>query len=468
VTTVRQLERRMAAASGGDLVPKAPTGTTTLAVLGGAALSIVGLAVSMEFTSYDIWGAFWIGPLLMLACLPVARLAARAEGDERLVRWFMGAALLKVIVGPLTRYLTVDIAYGGTADSRRYDDAGAMLAPAFRRLDYQDLGEISGTRFIEVLTGQVYALTGATRLGGFFVFSFLAFLGMVAFHRAFTLGFPEGNARRHRLLLFLFPTMWFWPSSIGKDTWMVVCLGFAAYGLACTFHGRLRGLPIMALALWGAGIVRPHVVLIFLVGVAVALLVRYLPVSNPGPAASGFRRSAAAVLLTVLVAAATVAAGAAFEERFGLDRLDVVSAEEVLDETARRSAQGGSEFEAPNPSNLVGYVAAFVTVLYRPFLFEVSGVTALLSALEGTALLALTALAARRLIRVPGLVLRRAYVAFAAFYLLGFVYAFASVENFGILARQRTQVLPLLFVLLAVAHRRSTRRRPGDAQLASV
>src|SRR5256885_9971249 len=43
----------------------------------------------------------------------------------------------------------------------------------------------SGTRFMEILTGQVYALTGPTRLGGFKGFSWFSFLGGYPFYRAF-------------------------------------------------------------------------------------------------------------------------------------------------------------------------------------------------------------------------------------------------------------------------------------------
>lgn len=463
MTTVRELERRIAAEVG-DEPPRRRGNTATGGVVAVAAVSIVGLALTMDRTSYDVWAVFWIAPLLLLACLPVARAAARAEGDDDLVRWFMGAAFLKVVVGSVVRYITVDLAYGGS-DSDLYDSSGAALAPAIRALDYRDLGEISGTRFIEVLTGHVYAVTGATYLGGFMVFSFLGFLGMVGFHRAFVLGFPEGDARRHRFLLFLFPTMWFWGSGIGKDAWMVFCLGLAAYGLASALHGRFRGLPIAALALWGAGVVRPHVVLLFLVAVAVALLVRFLPVRSRNASGPSWRRSAGAVLMALVVGGTAVVAGAAFQEQFGLDQLDVVSADEVLDATTRRTGLGGSQFDAPEPTNPLGYVVVLGTVLFRPFPLEVSGGPALLSSLEGLVLLALSALALPRLLRIPGLLLRRPYVAFACLYLLGFAYAFASIENFGILARQRVQVLPLLFVLLAVHRRRAAKT---DAQVVSA
>jgi hypothetical protein len=42
------------------------------------------------------------------------------------------------------------------------------------------------------------------------------------------------------------------------------------------------------------------------------------------------------------------------------------------------------------------------------------------------------------------------YAAFAFFYSAGFIIAFSSVANFGILVRQRVQLLPLYLVLLSI------------------
>jgi hypothetical protein len=42
------------------------------------------------------------------------------------------------------------------------------------------------------------------------------------------------------------------------------------------------------------------------------------------------------------------------------------------------------------------------------------------------------------------------YVAFALVYSAGFIIAFSSIANFGILVRQRVQLLPLYVVLLSI------------------
>jgi hypothetical protein len=46
---------------------------------------------------------------------------------------------------------------------------------------------------------------------------------------------------------------------------------------------------------------------------------------------------------------------------------------------------------------------------------------------------------------------------------MGFVYGFAAVANFGILARERTQVLPFVFILLAIPAARG-RHAAGHVQ----
>jgi hypothetical protein len=52
-------------------------------------------------------------------------------------------------------------------------------------------------------------------------------------------------------------------------------------------------------------------------------------------------------------------------------------------------------------------------------------------------------------------------VAFILVYASGFVVAFASISNFGILARERVQLLPFFLVLLAAPGSRRARAAPA-------
>lgn len=411
---------------------------------------LVSLAYGMNHTSYLIWGGFWVAPALLVLSLPIANRAARLDGPA-IARLVMAAAVAKVVAAPLLRYWMAFILYGGSSDATLYHQSGALLAPLLRDGVYGDLGQLSGTRFIEILTGVVYAFTGPTRLGGFMVFSWFSFLGLYLFYRAFRTAYPDGDGRRYALLLFFFPTVFFWPSSIGKEAFMVLALGACALGAAQLVVGRFRGLAWLGLGLWGAALVRPHMALIVGAGLAVAAPLAMLRGGADRRRRQRGRLGGALLVLGLLVGGSTLIS--VTESFFKLDSLNAQTAREQLDETTRRSGKTGSTFTTFSPDNPVGFVLAGATVLFRPFPFEVRNVQAMLTSLEGLALLAVCGLSLRRLARLPQELLHRAYVAFALVYTFAFVYAFSSLGNFGILARQRAQLLPVLFVLLCVPPR---------------
>lgn len=415
---------------------------------------LVSLAYGMNHTGYVIWGGFWVAPVLLILSIPIATRAARLDGPA-IGRLVMVAAAAKVVAAPLLRYWMAFILYGGSSDAALYHQSGSLLAPLFRDGVYQDLGQISGTRFIEILTGQVYALTGATRLGGFMVFSWLSFLGLYLFYRAFRTAYPDGNGRRYALLVFFFPTVFFWPSSIGKEAFMVLALGACALGAAQLVVGRFRGLAWLGLGLWGAAVVRPHMALIVGAGLAVAAPLAMLRGADSRRRQRG--RLGGALLVLGLLVGGSALIGVT-ESFFKLDSLNAQTAREQLDETTRRSGKTGSTFTTFSPDNPVGFVLAGATVLFRPFPFEVRNVQAMLTSLEGLSLLVVCGLSLRRLARLPQELLRRPYVAFALVYTFAFVYAFSSLGNFGILARQRAQLLPVLFVILCVPPRAGSTR----------
>jgi hypothetical protein len=421
------------------------------------AVVLVSLAYGMNHTSYKIWGGVWVAPVLLGLSLPVANRAARRDGDD-IGRIVLAAAAVKVLAAPVLRYWMAFGLYGGSTDAIDYHTAGVVLAPLFRQGIYSDLGKVSGTRFVQILTGQVYALTGPTLLGGFMIFSWLSFLGMYLFYRAFRTAYPDGDGRRYALLVFFFPTLLFWPSSMGKEAFMILTLGAAALGAAQLLSGRFRGVVWLALGVWGAAIVRPHMALIIGAGLAVAAPLGVLAGSADSHRRLRGRLGGVVLVVAMLLAGPTLIGVA--EKFFGLQSLNTVTAQDVLDETTRRSGETGSTFTAISPGTPVGFALSGMTVLFRPFPFEVRNVQAMLTSLEGLSLLALCGLSLRRLARLPLTLLRRPYVAFAVVYTCAFIYAFSSVVNFGILARERSQLLPMLFVVLCIP-RPVTVDRPG-------
>ncbi|MEJ7845333.1 MAG: hypothetical protein WKF93_06785, partial [Acidimicrobiales bacterium] len=235
-------------------------------------VTLVGLAVTVERYGYDVWGAFIWGPVLVLISVPLCGAVARRTGDPGVARFLVGAAVLKIVVGGVARSGGTALLYDGLGDAERYDGAATELAAQFRLLDFTGLGEISGTRFLEVVAGLVQAAIGDTLIGTFFVFSFFSFVGMLLLYLAFCEGVPDGDHRRFRLLLFLVPSMWFWPSSIGKEAFMLLCLGAVALGVSRLYRGAISGVVPLALGVWGAIVLRPHYALVALAAFAVGVL----------------------------------------------------------------------------------------------------------------------------------------------------------------------------------------------------
>jgi len=99
-------------------------------------------------------------------------------------------------------------------------------------------------------------------------------------------------------------------------------------------------------------------------------------------------------------------------------------------------------------------------VLFRPYPWEAGGVQALLTSAEGLTLLILFAASANRLLKLPGLLFRVPYVAYCVSFIVMFILAFSSIGNFGILTRQRTQVMPFLLVLLVLPQERRRLETP--------
>ena len=358
----------------------------------------------------------------------------------------------------LPRYAMNEIAYDGAADAGMYHEAGQALRENGGEGNWSFDGAFiqrfpDETQAVGYVLGALYVVTGASQMTGYLVFSWLSWLGLVFVFRAFRIGFPNAPPRLAAALIFFLPSTLYWPSSIGKDAVMLFAIGLVTLGVSRLMSGQRPALGLAWLGLGGAAMlqIRPHLVLVALVGGAAAMIATR----------SGLERTRHPLVARLVLLAALVPALA-----FGMGRMDDVfgapsdgdsfSVANALDRTAERTEVGGSAFETQAVSSPLDLPAATVTVLYRPFLFEANNLAALISALEGTALLVLTAVAGRWLWRAGPAMARSPLAAYCGAFSLAFVIAFSNVGNAGILARQRVQMFPLLLLLVAAAaeHRR--------------
>jgi hypothetical protein len=443
------------------------TGTRPPAVIFGLLLVLVAFAIGAVYANrpkgaYDQLGGYVVFALLLAVSLPFVSAAGRREPDPRMLRIFRWALVLK-LAGGVARYLVVYELYGGFADSARYHTAGVELSKLFRDgIFHADTGPVIGTAFIDIVTGVIYTLVGPTTVGGFVFFSWLGFWGLLLFYRAFCIGVPEGDHFRYALLIFFMPSMIFWPSAIGKDAWMMLALGLCANGAARIQVRKPFGFWVLGLGLLASVMARPHVSVIVMVALGAAYLLRRAPGTRSpiGPVAKIVGIAVIILLTSVILRQA--------EDYLKVDSLtNQKTFTELQDVTREQTTQGFSKFETAEKGGPSQLPLGVVTLLFRPFPFEATSAQSLFASLEGVLLIGLFIGSRRRLRNVFKMGRRYSYVVLSLVYSLIFIYVFSAVGNFAIVGRQRAQLFPFVFVLLAlpaaehVSRRVATRRRPG-------
>ena len=417
-------------------------------MLSGAGAVLVALIMAALNASLE-----WVLAAVQMCILggithAVARRLEYFDGDPDTYTLVMAGFSIK-LWGSLMRMLLTTIFYSGVADATEYDEWGKWLAPQYRHFDFSgDVGAFSGTGFMRSVTGFIYAFMGSSKPGAYMIFGWLAFIGAVLLWRSFKRTVPEGSHRRYAYLLFFLPSMIYWPSALGKDAFSLFCLGLISYGVARVMsRGWILGLPIAAVGLVGVVYLRPHIALVAFVGMVLAAA---LGKSRNPSARTPIART---LVFGILFLVGTIVIGQT-QQFFGVSSLTQETVNATLANAEGRTLEAGSSFTpvsvTNNPAN---FPLATATVLFRPFPFEVGNAQSLFTAGEGVFLMWLVWRSRRRLANLWREMRYSPYVSYCMGIVLAFIYAFSAFSNFGILARQRIQVMPFFLVFLCLPER---------------
>jgi hypothetical protein len=394
-----------------------------------------------------------LSALLVLALTVfIAVLVALSRLPRGIKVLVMGALALR-LVGAFARYQILFGVYNGGGDAVGYYGNGLRLAARLWQLDFgaalpllqPPSGHWWGTNFMALPSGIVLALIGPSMLGAFVVFSLLSFLGLAGFVVAFARMFPEARLSSYARWVWFLPSLWFWPSSIGKEAIVLLGIGLAVWGY-CFSRERIHW-GLMALGVLVVFAIRPQVAAVLL---ACALFGYWV--------AQWHQLSSTRIIQGVaflLLGAATVWISL---QQIGVEGFDVAEMQGYLETTVR--SEGGSRI-AMTGAGFASTPAAMVNVLFRPFPWEGRNPVQILSSLEVVAVWGMVLLRAGSLVRgirrwrenrlmgaaVPFLILYSATLGMAA-------------ANLGIIARQRIFLLPFLFLLLEAGARRPARSHP--------
>ena len=435
-----------------------PVDRTALIVIGVVSVLLVAIFASIDLMNFDAFMGVIVVLVLAIATVPLLRWIARKEDPAILNILYWGLALKAIFT--LVRYFVITVVYADNGDAGVYSDGGAYLMDLYRHGQFvlevpalKSRGE--ETNRIAVVVGFIYMITGVSRYAASFVFSWLCFVGQLLMYRAFRRGVPDGDSRRYAVLVLLLPSMLFWPSSIGKEALMVFSIGVASFGAAKLLSARTdaSGLLVFLAGTAGLFFVRPHMSLIAIVSLAMAGFVSVVTgFSQQEDKRASARPFAIRILaLGVLLAAsgvATTQVGKVLGDGSGEESDQGLTS--VLERTKAQTSEGGSAYEPVAVTSPVHFPAAVMTVLVRPFPWEAHSVNSVIASGEGLILVAIGVSGRRRLISWCKALPSRPYLVYCLAFTITFVVAFSYIANFGILARQRTQMLPLMLTILAM------------------
>ncbi|MGI8517448.1 MAG: hypothetical protein ACR2ME_03765 [Acidimicrobiia bacterium] len=399
------------------------------------------------------WGTTIIG-LFFFVVVALIGWSMASPKDSKWLPVVVMVAFIAKLVGSTTRYLVLVLIYNGRGDATGYHGAGLRLSDSWRSFEVPTTVQRIGTDVVEATTGLLYVPYQPSMLGGFFIFASLAFFGQLLLYAAFRHALPQRHLKWYAAAIFFSPTIVYWPSSIGKESLMLLWIGIASYGAARLFSNynpAWAGLIIIGLA--GTGIIRLHMTLLLAIGMVLALLLARAPrVRSPQARRVLLLGSATVALVLVVVLTA---------QDFGVDLAAAASADSATDEVGDVFSQvegqtdrGGSAVSGGAVTSIADVPEAILRVIFRPLPNEADSAPLLIASIEGTILLLIFVLRLpwiignlRRLRRYP-------YLMYAFFYSGGFILAFSAILNLGILARQRSQVMPLFLALLIVLGRK--------------
>jgi hypothetical protein len=389
--------------------------------------------------------------LFVLGRIIIKRIS-EAERDPWLAKALLICLLLHLICAPLQIWV-VDHLYGGIADYNRYDGQGAVLANGFRHFDFSlapaNLGGIVSNGAVSIVAGVVFTIVGTNQAGAFLVFSWLAFIGLIYFYRAFTLTFSREGSRRYGYLVFFLPSLLFWTSDVSKEALMIFLLGFTAYGCARILAHRKGGYLLVLASAVGGAFIRPNETLLALGGLTIAMFFR--PKSEKLQFEPG-RRSVGLIFLAAVFGLAIFVT---------LHFLPSVNGSISPTTVTRNNSGTGAGFGSsgvPYSGSPVYYLRDVFTVLFDPLPFNAHGGGEWLEAVENTVVVAAVLASLRQLRMLPRAMLARPYLIMCLFFTASFVYFFAALGNLGLITREASVVMPFFLALLCVP--RGPRHRP--------
>jgi len=416
-----------------------------------AGLVIVGvlipLALAVPFTRAWILAASIVAVAWMVL-LPRGWFSQADHPTRQILTVFLLARVAMVVVFEVLGQGFGDF-IGGGSDSREYTRIGEIVSS---QLEVQGVSsshrETPGTGSVDLFVGYLFWIGAPVRTAASFLWASMATIGLLLFWTS-TKHLVAERLHLYTAAVLLLPTLLFWNSGVGKEAPLILGTGAMVAGIFYVAERGMvgRGISYFAFGSLVTGLVRPHVTFLIIVSAAVGI-----GLASRRASAVSLGRRVVTLGIVGIALVAIVPVTLQLIDPSGT-RSFVDAANKQTEKTAAYyqsgdAGAGESTFVTSTAQTPFDVPRAIVTVLFRPFPWEVRSVTQALASLEAAVLGLASIWAGWSVLTGRAKFMRTPLTMTALTYVVLFSVAFVSLGNFGLLVRQRMQVVAFLVLVL--------------------
>lgn len=342
------------------------------------------------------------------------------------------------IFGTLAYMFYAYVLTSGNVDAFVYDNWAARYAEYFLRGDFSPFtdptlyrgGQLFYTNFVAYPAAFFLIITANSTFGIYLLFSTACFVGLVLMVKSFYANFPNLDRYRVTFYVLLFPAVWFWTSTIGKDAFV-----FLGVGVICSGF-RQNSLNYLKFAI-GIAIVyafRPPVAYMVLLSMSALFIFNF-----KDPFLVKLLKIALGIVLAVFLLNY-------ISEQWRIETFDTDAIEELQQSTLRNNDYGTGALDEKS-GGIASIPGGIVDVLARPFIWESRDITTFLASIEITFMVIILFIKRRSLrLFIQSMLTNRLSTFVGAFVLIYVVTAGLFENNIGLIARHRSIIFPFLFL----------------------
>lgn len=327
----------------------------------------------------------------------------------------------------------------GSVDAFVYDNYALEFAEYFLRGDFSPFydekmwrtGQFFYTNFVAYPAALFLILTFNSTFGIYLLFSLSCFVGLVLLYKAFVNNYLFLDRRMIMLVVFLFPALWFWTSTIGKDSWMFLGMGLLCLGIN---NNRINYFYV-AFGIFIMYAFRPPVAYISILAFGSFFILNTSDKFLMKTVKIGLGLFAIVFLLNYL------------SQEWGINEISNEELTELQQETLRHNDYGSGSLDEKQ-GGLSSIPRGVVDVLFRPFIWEIDNILSLASTIEINFVVILLLVKRKSVFQFIRNGLKHRLSTFALAFVGIYVVTIGLFENnIGIIARHRAIIFPFLFLM---------------------